>query len=520
MDAIVCKFSSIVADLFAPALSHENKSINVESINFEEIVPIKSNTLDDYSFYYTPDTALELGMDIARVIPVVDSNVRKDPLELIRNFHHKFKHLLNETDIMIDNDDDEILRISDRNPNTDDRLLEMIKQGPGSLLLEPYLISDNAARHQNISPKCNEIILQINLNEMLNYDVRNGFMKYGGCLYIDTNDNMQIEYSGNIYTQLSPEWNRIKFIFKSSLIVYLVIKYHASYYHLIYGSLIPTVLLGMPPSYEIRRLMLPFIYNNLQAAEKAHTVLYGGGKYFHRLFAFTESALNNFVKHIFNEFEHRGFTSHYSKFSKYFPSLTDKYPYFEDGLDLYNIFKTFIDKYMKQYISSDEIKEFCDSLNLLSKNKFNIESNEISSFLADFLIIGTLNHGLIGNDIFKWAYDPREISTKLRISNRLEDLYPDEETYYQIITIAGATTMNKVPRLLQDISYYYSSLNGQQAQLVVFREDSEDISRVTIYRKLLSELRALSESLNIRNVDRSIPFHAADPKYLETTLSQ
>jgi hypothetical protein len=109
----------------------------------------------------------------------------------------------------------------------------------------------------------------------------------------------------------------------------------------------------------------------------------------------------------------------------------------------------------------------------------------------------------------KWTFDPREISTKLRFSDKLEDMYPDQQTYYQTITIGTATSINGVPRLVHDISNYYDSFSNDK-----------NIKRVDIYKQFYSDLFSLSDVINERNSKRITPFHCANPINLETTFSQ
>jgi hypothetical protein len=486
MDAVVCMFSSLITDIFIYLQKKKiesSKNQETEEINFDQEIAIDTDVMYEHKFYYIANKKLELALEIFKSIPVHDTNIRKDTNKLIRKFHCKYQNLLNYTDILAGNDSEEILNF----PTDSDRLIDIVTQGPGVLLLER-----NKGKNSDLWP------FKIDLNEMTKYEVRDGFIKYGGCLYIDNDENMEIEYMGKYYDRLSSDWNWAKFIFKSSLIVCSVIKYHAAQYHTIYGSLIPAAILKLSPCNQIRKMMLPFIYNTLVGAESARTVLFGKGKYFDRLFAFTDIGLNDFMKDIYKNFTHVGFVEKYKTLG---PTIK-KYAYFEDTSDLYNIYIKFLTEYIQNNVTESEILEFCDSI-----EKFNIDPKDIISFIADFMIIVTVNHELVGNSILKWIYDPSEICTKLRNSHKLEDLYSDKQTYYQQLTIALVTTMNKLPKLMDDISHYYSGIDANSPPL-------------NIYNNFRSELVSLSQLIDQRNNDRKTPFYGSHPKYLELTISQ
>ena len=82
----------------------------------------------------------------------------------------------------------------------------------------------------------------------------------------------------------------------------------------------------------------------------------------------------------------------------------------------------------------------------------------------------------------------------------------DEQTYKQTILIALGTVMGKLPKLLDDLTFWY-----------VPRTDSNLIKN---YYTFKNDLFDLSNKIDERNNNRSTPFFGCHPKNLQLSLSQ
>lgn len=405
-----------------------------------------------------------------------DSNIQKDRIELIKDFRCEYTELLREKDVLDNNSGEVIVNTITTYPNSDERLIEMITQGIGAILIENHM-SD---------------IFKIDLSNMENYKVRDGFIPYGGCLYFDDKYNlMSIEYCNTPSYPGDDNWEKFKFIFKSSLLVTAVLKVHACNYHIIYGSLVPQSILLLNKKNSLRPLMLPFIYNNLEATELAKTILFGKNRYFHRLFAFTIESLDEYMLKCVNGFHHETFIDYKNRLSN---ENILSIAYFQDASDVISTFFDYTTNYVNNVASTKDIDELVNVLkNISNKDRFMVSAKDIPLFLANYIFIGTVNHEIIGNTITKWHYDPSEISVKLRS----DSMQADAETYEQEMLISLATSMSKVPMLMDRIS-----------------------NQSVYYYKMLDALNEICNKIDNKNKDRHIPFFGAHPKKLESTLSQ
>ena len=267
-------FAYYAAKLFVPI-----KDLAIDTTSNKpsfEAKPGDEFSLEGHKFFYKSNTVLEDGMYLASLFAINDGTSQKDRLKMIKNFRSNYSSLLEHVQILNNNDSDCVLDKVFAEPNSDERLVEMIIQGPGALAITHH----------------KDKIFKIDLSGMEKYEVREGFIPYGGCLYFTSAyEPLSITYFGVTSVRGDENWEKYKFIFKSSLLTKLIIKTHALEYHLIHGSTVPQALFKLPDNNIVKILMQPFTYLNLESAAAAKTVLFGENRYFHRLFAFTFDSL-------------------------------------------------------------------------------------------------------------------------------------------------------------------------------------------------------------------------------------
>lgn len=486
-------FIDIISKLFVPVKDLANSlTQDGKNIPFQTLSPGSEFSLCDHKFYHRSNRLMEAAMYASTYVPVSDQIVDMDPIQMIHNFQNNYGKLLLHTDIL---DNNNSLEATDKNigdHSSDARLTEMIKQGPAALLIEHH----------------DEFVFKIDLNNMSKYHVRTGFIRYGGCLlFNDDYQLLSIEYNEVKSKPGDKNWNKFKFIFKSSLLAHLVIRIHACYYHLVYGSCVPQTISQLSTDNDIRVLMAPFVYHNLEAAASAKSVLFGEGRYFHRLFAFQFLALEVYIKDGFDSFQHVNFSDNYRKLSKFSSKIVHT-PYFLDSSRIFDIYRSFVDKYVQ--CSTSEYTKFSDQLQTISGGKLSILAPEdnhkksksrVTTFLANYIFLGTVHHELIGNSILKWQYDPRESSVKLRDF----PICCDVATYEQTMLIVCGTVMGRVPMLMDDLSNYFSNYG---------------IEKFNVYQLLRKQLSILANDIDKDNESRIVPFFGAHPMKLESTFSQ
>lgn len=482
-------FTRILKTLFIPLTIRDITNYKpVELMNLSTTCNPTSFTLCGHTFYHSQNILLQTLIKIVSFLPFADSNYRENYKTLIESFKINYSNILAHADLVFN----EISVASDvadssENPNSDTYLKYFVSQGPGSILIKKNTTDD---------------FYSIDLNEMTKFEVRSGFIPYGGKLVFDSDFKFQsIQYNGKIFFPCDAHWNHLKYIFRSSLITNNIIKYHAGYLHLFCGSRVPFALSKMQSDHYLNILMIPFTFKNIPAVELAKNILYGNRKYFHRVFAFNQIGIDSFNTNSFDTYTYTTFIDHYQSVK----DLAVNSPYFVDGLELWKIIYKYVNSYIKLHYKQDDLdlKQFVETLVKISENKFLIECtiDSISTFLTQYIFQCTHIHEVIGNSILKYSYDPRIMSTKLRWSENLTDMYTDVQTYHQSMVIAIATSVAKLPKLLDDYSF--------------LAKDNETKDLHKIFNKDLVEL---AEKIEAKNLTRE-PYNGANPTYLEVSMS-
>ena len=466
-------FTKFLSMIFVPGTIAQ---IAFTSKPFFDDIPGEQYTFHDHKFFYRPLIGLEAAMYVASLLPFYDCPHQKDRIEMITDFRSNYSSLLGYKDILNNNDTLSILDNISANPNSDERLIEMITQGPGAVYIE---------KHE-------ENVFKIDISDLEAYKVRDGFIPYGGCLYFDQRYKLKsIKYMDTISYPGDANWEKFKFIFKSSLLVKIIVKMHATEYHIIYGSTMAQTILSLDDENKIKSLMLPFVYHNLEGTAKAKCILFGENRYFHRLFAFTFESLEKFISNTIENFRHESFIDYKQR-------LSNKYilrsPYFKDASDVFDAMLNYTTQHVQRLTPACDINEFLELFKTISdKDRFELSSNDVHTFLANYMFIGSVNHEIIGNTILKWNYDPCETSFKLRS----DTIQSDETSYEQSMLLSSTTSMSRVPMLMNKVE-----------------------NQSTYYYKFLDDLSKICRKIERRNKNRTTPFFGAYPPKLETTLSQ
>lgn len=444
--------------------------------------------LNGHQFFFEPNRPLELAMWTASLLPFRDHNRRLDPIMMIEQFKKTYSHILSNSDILFSQDSCSVLETIIQDPGSDYRLKLFIKQGPGSIRIMPI----------------GNYLYKIDLSEMEKFPVRKGFIPYGGSLIFDNNFTpLSITYDNNIYMPSDLLWPQAKYIFRSSLIVSNTIKIHAGYFHLFYGSNVPNALHTLPSDHCLRRFMIPFTYKNISTAELAKTVLYGKDKYFHRVTAFTIEGLNAYNKWSFDNFSYESFATYLSKFND--EDFLNRWAFASDGAKLFSIIHIYVKQFLTPHYDPKDphLITFLQTLKTSTQGKISIENDFslITEFLTHYIFINTSLHEIVGNNILKNVFDPRVMSTKLRRISTIESMYPDTQTYNQTMLIAIATSMARLPKLLDDFSYIYENSSDKE-----------------IIRQFQLNLQTLAADIDNENKNRIEPYYGAHPKHLEISM--
>lgn len=419
--------------------------------------------ISEWRFTTLRSTVLNLVNKLYRIIPVSDHPVYASNLEdSVREIYGDLIDIYKPE--------------SWKNPTSDQCLKNIIRQGLGSHMIKRY--------NKNYT---------IDLSYMEQFDVRPGILKYGSRIVFDKKFNLiSITYQNTVYTPENPEWERAKFIFRSSLITANVIQTHGIVYHMLYASNVASSLSELSKDDPLRILMTPFQYGNMDTATKARRILFEGKSYLKRMFGFTDSALEKFC-------EYSLFTAEYKPFPEVYKSLghlVNHSPYYTDGILVWKTVNTFVKEYFQKHNINND---FDKRLFYKTHGKVHIKSQEeLITFITEYIFMSTAAHEIVGNSIFKYTFHPELCAMK--IYENAPGNYSDVQTYHQVILLSVITSMLKLPKIMDDFTFLFP------------QEDHPLIN------KFQEDLTNLSIIIQIRNKDRE-PFIDMDPYNLEISMS-
>lgn len=445
LSSILPSFESAVTLVFVPVKALEMR------ITPQKVIPTRESfkyrrpfTLHGKTYYSIPSSVMSWGMWGTTFYPVTDNIRYKPKRDMLDEFKTKYSLLLSNTDTLRKNNSSNIDALF-----TDTwTLRQFIVDGPGILAIQRY-------------PHMGVHMYKIDLNHLFKYKVRPGFLCYGGMLVLDKDLNpIYIEYDNVTSTPGDKNWNKFTFRFTSSLILDLIVRIHACWYHIGYTNMAHTMVGGWR-----YKFMYPFMHKIFESAEAAKEVLLGPGRYFNRLYAFTAESLDMYISDCLSDsMKPRSFMSMYNEFDE-----LRELRYFSDGKMVYDAYLAYVGR---NILSKDNGREYSD--------------HELTSFIFD----STVNHELLGNQILKWQLNPEMSSTKITSDGVC---MCDVQSYEQTMLIVMGTTMDSKASLMPVCS---------------------DVDQV-----LADRLRDISRTIAMKN-ERGKPYYGIYPSCMESSLSQ
>lgn len=306
-----------------------------------------------------------------------------------------------------------------------------------------YLITNGFMVHL-LKLNSNDGKYYVDLSMMARYPVRPSFLPYGATAIF--NKNLEIEkiivaYNFNFvsnkidFTKTSEyligdiNWRFAHNIMMSSVQAYVTIISHALETHFIRGETIPIILQKLKTK-TIAQILHPFLFNTVSLNTSAAPILFGNKKYAHRLFAFTNDGLNEFICDAINDES--------CSCSKFINNLIQSdHTFIRDDLIFYkNIFKEYLDNCFT-YCPQIEIDDLITHFKNDTKNE-NISIEDIKSILINYMLNGTILHEIVGT-VFQYVYNPAVALIRVYKSNPFS-LYNSIEATHEAIQLVFLTT--------------------------------------------------------------------------------
>lgn len=195
----------------------------------------------------------------------------------------------------------------------------------------------------------------VDLMVMANFEVRPGFCKYGANAYFDEDQEplaIRVANGDVIMKDDGVRWEEAKALWRSSLITFVTAVDHLFNNHFwVGGQCCRATVTGLPKKHPLRRAIHPFLTGTIQVNNLAGVSLTGENSIVEHMTAYTGEALNQIAAATYSKGDNWTPLPEYIK-SKgpAFETLVEegKLPFFEDGLDLWKLYRAFFDAVLRE----------------------------------------------------------------------------------------------------------------------------------------------------------------------------
>lgn len=374
-------------------------------------------------------------------------------------------------------------------PTTDEALARFVSQGLAAHRVE----------------RRNEQLV-VDLEHLLDYEVRPGFARYGAKLVMDLHFRpLRIERGGHTYAPGHPRWELAKLWFRAAVALDVTIRDHAITCHLLVSNAgVIATRQTLSPDHPLRRLLLPFQFRTPTINRDGLLTLVGERAIFHRLFALTWPALVRLYEHSVRSYRFVPFDADLER--RGVAGLAG-YPYREDGLPFYRLLEHFVQDYLHatrdQWSSQDraELCDFSERLRSLLPADVPDCTGALGQVVTCLLFNATGFHEQVGGGIADYLADLRFAAPVVWDADTFAEALPARNTMYQGFML-GVLTNLRMPQLHEDIAWLFRDAAARSA-----------VERFT------ASVRAFEARIAARNEVRPQPYRVFSPRCMELSVS-
>lgn len=359
-----------------------------------------------------------------------------------------------------------------------------------------------------------EAVFAIQLDHLSSVPVRQGMSQYGGDAYVTTDGQpIKITLYGKDVFPGDDNWEEAKFIFRTSLLIYVTVTDHLGETH--YGlsnSLLTSMKRHLGPDHPLRQLMSPFVYRTGVINYNSLTSLSAHGGILERTVGFTKPGLVSLYKNMLSSIKIEDFNDKLNRQGLHPSQLTkqelDRLPFVVDGLDYWRLVRSFIDE---AFDSSEGLKAMvsqdppCQTLQnwwldfhaLFESKPEKLTIERLKITLSHLIVYVTAMHSHFGH-VAPYLSDPRMMSGRIRKGSTKADV----QNSYQLNTIATITGL-AVPGIVGDFSHMMP-----------------DEETKTAMRHFQQGLEKLQMDIDERNKNRKFPFMGFSPREIPCSVSR
>jgi hypothetical protein len=353
--------------------------------------------------------------------------------------------------------------------------------------------------------------LLVDLESLLDYEVRPGFARYGAKLVLDQQFKpLWIERAGRTYTTDHPQWELAKLWFRAAVALDVTVRDHAVRCHLMISNagVIATRKM-LSPDHPVRRLLLPFQFRTPTINRDGLLTLVGERAIFHRLFALEWSALQRLYHNSERTFRFATFEQDLSR--RGVSDLAGS-AYNDDGKAFWSIVRGFVDDYVDSTAASwtaqdlAELKDWDAQLRAVLPGDLpdctqGSPHTHLRTVLSYLIFNATGYHEQVGGGIADYLADHRFAAPVVWNSDRFEDALPARNTMHQGYML-GVLTNLPMPQITHDIAWLFRDATARGA-----------VERFT------QRVRAFDTEIANKNARRAQPCYTFAPKHMELSVS-
>ena len=358
-------------------------------------------------------------------------------------------------------------------------------------------------------------LVEISLNYMRDYEVRDSFDRYGADAVFqkETQKLLRIKVGEDVYTPESDHWEWAKAVFKTSLNVRVVVGSHFVQTHMMWAQIATLAMRStLNPDHVLRRFLTPFTYRTFAINNSAIETLISEKGMVHRVSAFTWQGLQDFV------LQHQ--TSPRMPKAQRFESACKElgvdrdnisdFPWRDDKLLYVESIRNMVDRYVTTHWPTDQAINGDTELNLFWQKLIDYGHDWATGFgelsienlkllLETAIVAVTGEHEDYGGRTPSYFSRSELVSAKIWKDKKLN--MQDKRTTSGFIMITMITAL-RMPRLTGNLEHLFYDFNSKE----IMTDWQLDLIKV-------------SDEIRKRNKTREIKCNIFDPRTLETSVS-
>ena len=348
----------------------------------------------------------------------------------------------------------------------------------------------------------------VDMTHMASHAVRVGFERFGAAAYFgEDRQILRIFWShvGHDVRPGDPDWPHAKFAWRSSVFVGLTVSDHLWGLHLRLGNeMVNATRECLRIDHPVRLLLKPYSFRTVAINHRAANVLVVERGLPHRAFGLTYEGLCGLLLDGERDARLRPFPALLAQRGT--DDLPD-FPFAEDGLALYAVFRDYISAYLQLYLPTDaalgadaELVRWWEALGPIRCDDQPLHRLEqLTAALTAFVFSVAGLHEHMGA-LTEYLIDPSFVSGRLRPGDVMGD---QQGTVLAMLLMSGSGLAQ--PALMSDFSH------------LLPYERAEEV--LEVYRTYQLALSQLSVEIGRRNGRRAHPYESMNPAILKCSVS-